>query len=360
MNLKSKSIEIIKANQSSNGAYVACPNFETYKFCWLRDGSFTAYAMDLVGEYQSAELFYRWVDETIKKYGHKVDKLLRKKLNGETIAQTEFLSTRYTLDGFESDDEWTNFQLDGYGSWLWALAEHVKLSRNKQLLSDFKESIQITVLYLTNFWDKPNYDCWEEFGDKIHTVTLACIYGGLKSIDILLSDLGVKKLLVDIKDFILCNCVVNDRLIKFVGAANTDASLLWVCQPFGLLKPEDKIVKNTIKDIETCLLHRGGVHRYPEDNYYGGGEWLLLSCWLGWYYCAAERTGEALEILKWVENQTDREGLMVEQVTDHPNEPEYINIWIKRWGKVAKPLLWSHAMYLVLLTELERSRNLIV
>ena len=96
------------------------------------------------------------------------------------------------------------------------------------------------------------------------------------------------------------------------------------------------------------------LHRYPEDTYYGGGEWLLLSCWLGWYYCATGRNEETLQILKWVENQADEEGNMPEQVTFHPNERSYIEKWVRRWGEVAKPLLWSHAMYLVLLRELEK------
>ncbi|HBE79678.1 MAG TPA: glycosyl hydrolase, partial [Firmicutes bacterium] len=65
--LKQRSIQIIKGNQMNNGAYVACPNFDNYKFCWLRDGSFIANAMDRVGEFQSAEKFLEWVHHTIKK-----------------------------------------------------------------------------------------------------------------------------------------------------------------------------------------------------------------------------------------------------------------------------------------------------
>jgi hypothetical protein len=34
----------------------------------------------------------------------------------------ELLPTAYTLDGPDDHDPWWNFQLDGYGTWLWALA----------------------------------------------------------------------------------------------------------------------------------------------------------------------------------------------------------------------------------------------
>ena len=58
--LFSRSIEIIKANQAAGGAYMASPNFEQYHYCWFRDGAYTAYAMDLAGEHESAARFYDW------------------------------------------------------------------------------------------------------------------------------------------------------------------------------------------------------------------------------------------------------------------------------------------------------------
>ena len=64
--LREKSIDIIRRYQSANGAYVACPNFDQYRYCWLRDGSFIAYAMDRSGAHQSARSFYKWVHGVIE------------------------------------------------------------------------------------------------------------------------------------------------------------------------------------------------------------------------------------------------------------------------------------------------------
>jgi GH15 family glucan-1,4-alpha-glucosidase len=158
----------------------------------------------------------------------------------------------------------------------------------------------------------------------------------------------------EISGFIYAKCLFNNRLIKYVGSHNIDASLLWVSVPFNLFHPNDLIMKNTVKDIENQLLHGGGVHRYPQDTYYGGGEWLLLSSWLGWYYCKAGRTAEAIEMLKWVESQADTYGNMPEQVSCHLLSYADIQKWIDQWGQIATPLLWSHAMYLVLDKELQR------
>lgn len=351
-NLRQKSITIIQQNQNDKGAFIACPNFKNYRFCWLRDGSFIAYSMDRVGEYESAAKFFRWVHETISGFGDRVDGLIAKKRNGQVISALEFLPTRYTMEGGEAGDDWPNFQLDGYGTWLWALTQHIRITGATHWIQDFQDSIAITVKYLQNFWDTPNYDCWEEFGDKIHSSTLACIYGGLESINQFLNDPSVTETVGEITAYFRKNCIVDSRVTKFVGCSNVDASLLWVSLPFNLLRYDEPEMRNTVLDIERRLLHRGGVHRYPEDTYYGGGEWLLLSCWLGWYYHKVGRNDEAVKLLEWVISQADTNGEMAEQVTFHVNNPAAIEPWVSSSGAVAKPLLWSHAMYLVLLTEL--------
>jgi len=62
------SISVILNNQHSNGAYVASPSFAPYRYCWFRDGAFIAYAMDLVGEHESARRFHEWASGTTLRY----------------------------------------------------------------------------------------------------------------------------------------------------------------------------------------------------------------------------------------------------------------------------------------------------
>ncbi len=125
--LYERSLEIIRQGQTTTGAYIASSAFPTYSYCWLRDGSFIAHAMDTAGEYESAEAFFRWAGHTIQKHSHKLDNIERKVKMGGSIGKDEFLHTRFTLDGEEvtTDNTWGNFQIDGYGTWLWALAECV-------------------------------------------------------------------------------------------------------------------------------------------------------------------------------------------------------------------------------------------
>ncbi|MCL6548299.1 MAG: glycoside hydrolase family 15 protein, partial [Alicyclobacillus sp.] len=331
--------------------YIACPNFAQYRYCWLRDGTFTAYAMDRVGQHESARRFYHWVHATLRRQGHLVERVAEVLKKGLAPEAADVPPTRYRLDGSPAGDDWGNFQLDGYGAWLWGLAQHVRLTGETGLLREFEESIDLTLRYLTLCWNLPNYDCWEEAGDRRHPATLAAIYGGLRAINEFLRRDELEALAVTIADYVLTHGVVDGRFAKSMGNTSIDASLLWLAIPFGLVAPADARMVKTVAEIEKRLHHQG-VHRYPEDTYYGGGEWPLLACWLGWYYCRAGRPEAARPLLAWVEGCANAEGELPEQMSTHLNAPSWLPVWRARWGEVATPLLWSHAMYLVLREEM--------
>jgi GH15 family glucan-1,4-alpha-glucosidase len=351
--LKEKSIAIIKKYQDQNGAYVACPNFPNYYFCWLRDGTFTAYGLDRVGEHDSARRFYHWVDRRIKENEHLIKSLPDKLAAGTELSEKDLLPTRYTLDGKINQDDWQNFQLDGYGTWLWGLAEHIKLTGDQFLVAEFAAGVELTVKYLELCWQMPCFDCWEEHPDQVHASTLACIYGGVKSMAALFKNEAWEGLADAIKEFIINNFIQEGRLVKKTGSEGVDANLLWVCVPFGVLASEDPIIRETVAAIEQDLYHQG-VHRYGADTYYGGGEWPLLTAWLGWYYLRAGSREAAEKILVDLENLADEAGELPEQVNLHLNDAAFYPQWVERWGPVAKPLLWAHGMYLILWAELRK------
>jgi GH15 family glucan-1,4-alpha-glucosidase len=373
VDLYNNTIKTILENQSESGAYIASPDFPTYAYCWLRDGSFISFALNVVGQHSSARAYHLWVARVIKRYEGKIEILLEKKRRGQTISQQEFLHTRFTLDGEEASADWMNFQLDGYGTWLWALYEHIVLTNDIALLSDIKDSIVLTTRYLIAFWRIPNFDCWEEFPEAIHPYTLSAIYGGLQAIKKLNEhvdglDLGkiLDKTLKDIKEFILNYCIYEGYLtkmvtpidksdtIEFSRSTAVDASLLGVSVPYLLFPIDHPIMEETVSRIESDIyLEGGGVYRYLKDMYYGGGEWLLLACWLGWYYAKRNEYSKAQILLTWTSDQADADGFMPEQVSENLLEPDYLPGWERQRGKVAKPLLWSHAMYLILYEELK-------
>jgi len=347
MDLYEKSIQIIKANQHSSGSYIASPDFESYKYCWLRDGTFTAYAMDIACEHESSKRFYKWVNSVIKRYSYKIEDIFKKLYKNEIINTNDFLNTRYTLLGYESNQKWANFQLDGYGIWLWGLAQHIKFTGNKNFLIGFKESIDNIKKYLSLLWNNNNYDCWEENIDKVHVSTLACIYGGLKEISQFYPDIDSSHLTDEIKEFVLSKGVVNNHFVKYIGTDEVDASLLWLSTPFRLIEPDEEIMLNTVGIIEKDLL-KDGLYRYKNDTYYGGGEWILLTAWLAWYYTEINKNDKAHHLLKWIESKADKDGNLPEQININVLNSDFYYKWIEEKGKPAKTLLWSHAMYIIL------------
>ena len=60
-----RSLEALAAGQHPSGALIASPDFRPYHFCWVRDGTFCAYALDRWGRHQAAARFYRFVAKAI-------------------------------------------------------------------------------------------------------------------------------------------------------------------------------------------------------------------------------------------------------------------------------------------------------
>jgi GH15 family glucan-1,4-alpha-glucosidase len=349
--LVERSIKIILQYQSTTGAYPACPTFPTYQYSWFRDGAFIAYAMDLVGEHESASHFFEWSASVINAREELIYRAIEVARSGAAIERGEILHTRYTLDGDEAIDEWQNFQLDGFGTLLWAMGRHVELTQTPPPES-WTQSISLVAAYLSALWRTPCFDCWEEFPDEIHPHTLAAIHAGLTASQALI-DQDHRVTLRDITDFLLREAVVDGHFVKFCGTENVDASLLGLAIPYRVFALDDSRIQNAIELIEDRLWKGGGVHRYGTDTYYGGGEWVLLAAWLAWYYALRGDRPVALELKEWIEAQANDSGYLPEQVPETLNDPTMYQPWVDRWGEIAQPLLWSHAKYLILLESLK-------
>ncbi|SDC72912.1 Glycosyl hydrolases family 15 [Paenibacillus sp. UNCCL117] len=368
--LAEDSIRLIRWNQHERGAYTASPLFSHYGFGWLRDGSFVAYSMDLSGRHESSRLFHEWVSRIIERKASRIDELIARKQRGEYIERREFLHTRYQLDGRDdADSEWGHFQLDGYGTWLWGLCAHLKTTGHTEIPDIYRTAVAATVRYLQAFWEYTNFDCWEEYSDWVHPATLACIYGGLSAAAELDKEAAKESLSLcsHIREFLLRHAVHADgyfvksirpqypegRVEYEIGYDGVDASLLWLCEPFRVFETDHPVMRRTIEKIRDDLrTAQGGVRRYSADTYYGGGEWLLLTAWYGWAALARGSREEAEDALGWVASKADPLGRMPEQVPDALSDRSGYEEWTSRWGPPASPLLWSHAMFLVLYNKL--------
>jgi GH15 family glucan-1,4-alpha-glucosidase len=353
--LISRSIEVINDGQAATGAYLASPTFPTYQYSWFRDGAFIADAMSRVGEIASAEAFFGWCDRILTDRREQIlDLVARGERDVEDVALTEHLHTRYTIDGQESGTEWQDFQLDGYGTWLWALDQHSARHGRDRLA--FVEGAALTVRYLCVFWASPFYDWWEENGSRRHPSSLAPIRRGLLAASEWAElDAGLRaraaEVAQEIADLVEAKGLHDGHLAKYFGSEDVDASLIACITPFRLYPMGDPIAVATIGRIERELAP-GGVYRFLDDTYYGGGEWILLAGFLGWHHAEAGELERAGELADWIADQADASLNLPEQVDTHALHPERIAEWVDRWGPSASPLLWSHAMYLTLTASL--------
>ncbi|MDQ4212872.1 glycoside hydrolase family 15 protein [Microbacterium sp. ASV81] len=352
-----ESVRLINDLQTEEGAYPASPRFSAYVgYSWLRDGAFIADGMSAVGEAASAERFFDWCARVITARRAQIEEVVARAHAGTPTPDGEMLPTRFTFAGGEGGDDWWDFQLDGYGTWIWALGAH--LERAPQDSARWREAVELTVDYLTSSWQRPCYDWWEEHSQHVHGSTLAAISAGLRAALGMAAIDGVRareaRTAIDaIAERIRVEGVHEGHLAKWLGSTAVDASLASALAPFGLVDPASDIGARTLDVLDRHLTVDGGTHRYLGDTFFGGGRWPLLSCFLGLAHHRAGNAARARELWLWAASTATDALELPEQVDGHLLAPGMRQEWIDRWGSVATPLLWSHAMFLRLGAELE-------
>jgi isomaltose glucohydrolase len=340
--LAERSLRVLQDGQSRTGAFVASPSFRVYDFGWLRDGAFCAHALDTVGERAAAAAFHRWAAETIERHRPLAEAAIARIDAGEVPPFEAMLPARFTLAGDleqpDPEDPWPNFQVDGYGMWLWSLEQHAEAAP--------RPVVELVARYLATTWRLKCCSCWEELQSGEHASTVGSVAAGLAAAARLLDDARWQDEADAVTAHLVDRFAVDGYLGRSPGDARVDGSMIWLATPFGVLRPDDPRLAATVEQIRQQLIGpSGGVYRYLGDTYYGGGEWLLLASSLAWHDAATG--GDADELRAWVRAQATAQGDLPEQVTGHAQDPSMVQPWIERWGPVATPLLWSHAMFLI-------------
>ncbi|MGC8628130.1 MAG: glycoside hydrolase family 15 protein [Acidimicrobiales bacterium] len=346
-----RSVERILSCQDENGAFVASPDFAQYRYCWLRDGSFTAYALDRVGEHDAAARFHAWCVRAVSGVKPLVEAALARHRAGEALQASKMPPARFDLAGDAVDDQWPNFQMDGYGTWLWALGEHVRLS-GAPLPTEWGPAVALASQYISELGTSPCFDVWEENGGLVHTTTLACVYSGLRAASRLLGDEQLGQKAEELRGLLIAHAAREGSFVKSDRDREVDGALLWLCEPLELVEPSAPLFAEAQGRIVAELELDGGVRRYAADTYYGGGAWPVLTASLGLCYAKGGDMAGARRCLAWVAERVDAEGRLGEQYGGEQRDPEHYRLWVERWGPPAADLVWSHAMYVLLAAEI--------
>ena len=348
------SVELLASAQTAEGAFPASTVHDVYQYGWLRDGSWCAYALDRAGRADAAAAWHRWVAKTLLAHELRFEQAIQAVRTG-VVHGAVMMPARFTLDGREespgiTDEEWPNFQTDCYGFWLWALADHI--TRRGRLDDTLRSAARLVIRYLLVAGDTPCYDCWEEHPGNVHTSSLASVAAGLRDIGALLDDQAAYE-------------HAEQLIARIAGPGHTLAGRSSVSPA----TPGRRFPAVAGRPVSPGRRRRPGVPQHGDPDQRGTGHsgrrrpalprrHLLRrermdparrQLRLG---APGRRRPRAERMLTWIEQAATPEGFLPEQVQYHVQSPYMLAYWREKWGATATPLLWSHAMHVVLVTEL--------
>ncbi len=265
-----------------------------YRYCWLRDATFTLYSMMMGGYTDEARAWREWL---LRAVAGKPDQIqIMYGLAGERrLTELELA----WLPGYESsapvrigNAAHRQLQLDIFGEVMDAL--HV--ARREGLPSDDNAwRVQRQLLeHLETIWEEPDEGIWEVRGPRrhfTHSKVMAWV-----AFDRAVK--GVEQLGLDgpVDHWRRIRSVIHDEVcrkgydaarntfVQYYGGTELDASLLML-PLVGFLPPTDPRIRGTVEAIERELLQDGFVLRYPTRREVDGlppGEGVFLACtfWL--------------------------------------------------------------------------------
>jgi GH15 family glucan-1,4-alpha-glucosidase len=261
-----------------------------YRYCWLRDTTFTLLALMNAGYFKEAESWQDWLLRALAGSPDQVQIMYG--LNGDRqLAEWEV----DWLPGYEAsrpvrvgNAASTQMQFDIYGEVLDSFfhAQHGMRRHNE---NDFRV-LALLLEHLATIWQEPDHGIWETRGAPQHftyskMMAWVAFDRGVLLAEQLKYDAPIEKWRT-IRDSIhqeICEKAWNAEKNSFVqsyGSNQLDAALL-LMPTVGFLPGSDRRVKSTVRTIERELMRDGLVMRYNTAKSSDGlppGEGVFLAC----------------------------------------------------------------------------------
>jgi GH15 family glucan-1,4-alpha-glucosidase len=298
-----------------------------YRYCWLRDATFTLLALMNSGYTEEASAWHNW--------------LLRAAAGAPAHMQIMYgiWGQRRLLEweagwlaGYEGaqpvrvgNAAHAQLQLDVYGELIDALHQ----SRMAKLqLDDASWALECAVLeHLASVWDHPDHGIWERRGEAKHYVfskvmTWVAFDRAIKSAE----TFGFKAPLLHwraLRESIhrdVCDKGFDPEVGAFVesyGSGLLDASVL-LLPSVGFLPATDARVRGTIAAVERCMMRDGFVLRHDprevsEETQPIEGAFLACSLWLADAHVLAGDLDKAQALFDRVVGVANDVGLLAEE-----------------------------------------------
>ncbi|CAN7728925.1 glycoside hydrolase family 15 protein [Bradyrhizobium sp. LjRoot220] len=296
-----------------------------YRFCWLRDATFTLLALMNSGYTEEALAWHNWLLRAVA--GSPANMQIMYGIMGERrLLEWE----ADWLPGYEGalpvrvgNAAHDQLQLDVYGELIdafhqWRVA--------KLDLHEGSWALECAVLeHLAKQWDRPDHGIWERRGDGKHYVsskvmTWVAFDRGIKSVE----KFGFKAPLDKwrtLRDTIhrdVCEKGFDRELNSFVesyGSKMLDASIL-LLPSVGFLEPSDPRVGGTLQAVEKHLMRDGFVLRHDPrevEQQPAEGAFLACSLWLADAYVLTGEFDRAWELFERVVAIANDLGLLAEE-----------------------------------------------
>ncbi len=318
---------LVAAPTTSLPEQLGGPRNWDYRYCWLRDATWTLLAFMNTGYHEEARAWRDWLLRAVA--GSPNQMQIMYGLAGERRLMEHELPW---LPGYEQslpvrigNDAHRQLQLDVYGELLDALHQ----ARKGGLAPDESGwALQIAILaHLEQCWREPDHGIWEVRSEPEHftyskVMTWVAFDRAIKSAENfgLAGPIDRWRELRQMIHSEICTQGFDAELGSFVrsyGSTNVDASLL-LLPTVGFLPPHDKRIIATINMIERTLVEDGLVRRYDTVRANDGlpaGEGMFLACsfWLVDAYVMLGRYDEATKLFERLLTLRNDLGLLSEQ-----------------------------------------------
>jgi GH15 family glucan-1,4-alpha-glucosidase len=297
-----------------------------YRFCWLRDATFTLLAFMHLGYYDEAHTWRDWLIRAIAGSPHQVQIMYG--VGGERWLPELVIPW---LAGYENSSPVRignaaaqQLQIDVFGEVADAIFQALKTGMKP---SKHHYAIRLAVFeHLTAAWREPDEGIWEVRGERqhfVHSKVMAWVaFDRAASDEEAEADLrGQWRKIANEIHAEICERGFDSELNSFVqayGSKRLDASLLRML-PVGFLPPDEPRMRGTLRAIEDKLLIDGEfVLRYEADNPADGlpeGEGAFLACsfWLVDNYVLQGRYEEAARLFMRLLLRCNDVGLLAEE-----------------------------------------------
>jgi GH15 family glucan-1,4-alpha-glucosidase len=298
-----------------------------YRYCWLRDATYSLYALTVGGYTEEASAWREWLvhavagrpEELQIMYGIRGERRL---LEIELDWLPGYEQSRPVRTGNAAVNQ---FQLDVYGE----VVDVLHLTRRLGLPPDENAwRVQCAMMrFLEKGWREPDEGIWEVRGPRRHfthskVMAWVAFDRSITAVETLGLE-GAVELWRTLREEIRADVLAHgfDRklrsFVQFYGSSSADASLL-LLPSLGLIDANDPRMIGTVALIREQLESDGLLRRYPSLPAVDGlppgeGPFLLCTFWLADTLALQGRVDEAEEIFERPLSLRNDVGLLAEQ-----------------------------------------------